>query len=446
MTRPSGDTIVALATPAGFSAIGVLRLSGPAAQGIATALTGRAKFSPGRLLLCHLRDPEGTPLDEALVVSFPGPRSYTGEDLVEIQGHGNPHLLKKILGACLAEGARLAEPGEFTLRAFLNGRIDLIQAEAVGTLVRATGVLSRRHALALLRENTLGRELADLRERILSLLTAVEALIDFPEDEIPSFDRDLAADLLGGIVARATVLSASARRGRLVHQGIRICLAGRVNVGKSSLLNRFLGEDRAIVTDLPGTTRDFLEEVLEFRGLSFRFFDTAGLREGENEAERQGISRSKEMIDRADLVLWITEATKPDGPESFELPFSCPLFQVRNKIDLGRPPGPKVENEFFVSARSGEGVEELLAAIFNWFEGGASPENLEFLLNERQLACVGRAKVCAEAALVTLRSGLTDDLLASDLYALLEELGAMTGQACPEEILDRIFSTFCVGK
>ncbi|MFC1744504.1 tRNA uridine-5-carboxymethylaminomethyl(34) synthesis GTPase MnmE [Candidatus Riflebacteria bacterium] len=445
------ETIVAISTPDGCSAVGIVRLTGPGVINIIEKLTGQSKFRPRYFRHCLIKKGDEI-IDDTLVVCFNKPDSYTGEDLVEIHCHGNPDILKEVLGECLSLGARLAEPGEFTLRAFLNNKMDLVQAEAVGSLIHARGGLNRKAALANLSQNFFGQEIFFIREKIFPLLTQVEALIDFPEEDIPPLDREEAEAIIKSAVQKISALLGSERQSRFISHGIKICLIGEVNAGKSTLLNQILGENRAIVTDIPGTTRDFLEEVIEFKGVCFRIFDTAGFRETAEAVEKIGMQKTVELMESADLILQIidySENQELTGIEDFTY-LNTDIFQLLNKIDLL---DSKIETSktfqlpvFFISAKTGHGVGEVLRAIYNKFMQGELAMNKDYLLNTRQISCLKRAMVCLNGALQTLLDGYPEDLLASDLFSVIEELGMITGQTCPEDILDEIFKTYCVGK
>jgi tRNA modification GTPase len=451
------DTIAAIATAPGRAGVGIVRLSGPEAIAIARRLfrggTSALELESHRAYYGAVRDPEtdGT-LDSGLLLVFRAPRSYTGEDVAEIQVHGSPVALAEILTAALARGARLAEAGEFTRRAFLNGRLDLAQAEAVADLIAAetagaAGIAARQV------EGRLSRELRDLRASVIALLAAIEASVDFMEEvEEP----DDLAPRIAGIVARVDRLLATADTGRLYREGAALVIAGRPNVGKSSLLNRLLGEERAIVSPIAGTTRDTIEEGLSLAGIPIRAIDTAGVRETDDPVERLGVERSRRAIAGADLALLVIEAprgwTSQDTVLAGELP-PARTITVANKMDLGGsvpgddvvPPAWRGRPRVAVSAVDGSGFEGLEAAIADAL-GGAVPPEAVVVSNVRHIA---RLQAC-HAALVdaesSARSRVPVDLVAVPLKAAAESLGAITGETVTEETITQIFARFCVGK
>jgi tRNA modification GTPase len=363
--RPAArDTIAAIATPAGRGGIGVVRISGPRAGDIARALTG-ALPAPRRACLRGFRDARGEIIDEGLAIFFPAPYSYTGEAVLELQGHGGPVVLHSLLAACLDAGARLAEPGEFTRRAFLEGRLDLAQAEAVADLIDAASRSAARSALRSL-QGEFSAAIEALAAQLVELRALTEAMLDFPEDEVDTLHRDDAAQRLERVRSALGAVFVRSRQGSLLRSGIHIVLTGRPNVGKSSLLNRLAGEERAIVTPIAGTTRDALREAIEIDGVPLVVVDTAGLRESREEVERLGVERTHREIARADLILFVYDAVAGLGAEERVLldglPADVPCLRVANKIDLAKGQalgGDAVE----VSAETGEGLDALRRAI-----------------------------------------------------------------------------------
>ena len=437
----SPDTIAAIATPPGRGAIGIVRISGARAPEIARRLIGRlpearvASFTTAR-------DAAGRPIDEGLALYFPEPRSYTGEHCFEFHGHGGTMVLHALLAACLDAGARLAEPGEFTRRAFLNGRMDLAQAEAVADLIDAASSEAARSAMRSLSGefsaavHALGTQLVELR-------ALTEATLDFPEEEVDALHREDAAARLARLRAGLDELLARSREGSLLRAGIQVVLAGRPNVGKSSLLNRLAGEERAIVTPIPGTTRDALRETILIEGVPLNLVDTAGLRDSRDEVERLGVARAHRELARADLVLAVHDCTEREDAPELEVPAAARL-DIYNKIDLAPgfapPAGP--HPALCVSAKTGEGIEALRQAILQaagWRSHGESV----FLARERHLrALQAAAHHLAGAA----SQGQRWELFAEELRLAHQALGAITGEFTADQLLGEIFSRFCIGK
>ncbi|RME94055.1 MAG: tRNA uridine-5-carboxymethylaminomethyl(34) synthesis GTPase MnmE, partial [Verrucomicrobia bacterium] len=396
---------------------------------------------------------DGRTADEVLVAVFRKPHSYTGEDTVEISCHGGLLPARLILQALLAAGARHAEPGEFTRRAFLNGRLDLAQAEAVADLIHARTEL----ALAAAQEQLAGalsRRVHAIRDELLQALAHLEAHIDFPEEDIDPDTTDRLLERLEAGRRGIEELLSTAREGRLLRQGIRAALVGRVNAGKSSLLNRLLGRDRAIVSELPGTTRDTIEETANIRGLPIVLVDTAGLRDAEHPVEAEGIQRTRRTLEAAELILHVVDASEPFSPEEeawIQTAPGRPRLLVLNKADLPRrcqPPAiPGVRRTVEVSCLTGEGIEELKEAIQEvvW-SGGVHAEAVEVAINARHQDALRRARESLEMAAGALTQGLSPELVAVDLRAALSALGEIVGEVTTDELLDSIFSRFCIGK
>jgi len=442
------DTIAAISTPLGEGGIGIVRLSGEKAREIAEKLfTGRVRNR--RLVYGHIVDPEnGETVDEVLVAYMAAPHTYTREDIVEIDCHGGPLALQRILALALRCGARAAEPGEFTLRAFLNGRIDLAQAESVLDIVQAKTEASLRLAVEGLKGRLSGRIRA-IRNELLSVLAYLTARIDFPEDEIEE------QDALGPIRAAREALRkliATADSGMVYRSGIRTAIVGRPNVGKSSLLNRLLRENRAIVTPIPGTTRDTLEETLNLRGVPFVLVDTAGITRSADPVEVLGIERSFRAIQRAALILWVLDLSEPlteaDG-EIGDLLEGRTVLAVANKsdlpaqADLGGVRFPIVRT----SALTGEGLDELERAMVDLALGGrASASDAYLVINVRHKEALERAERHLAEAERSLETGMPEDFVTIDLSAALTALGEITGETVTEDLLQTIFSRFCVGK
>jgi tRNA modification GTPase len=431
----------------------MLRLSGPGAREVfARCWRGPVLDDPRRSVLGRIvrvqADGGLAVVDEGLAVFFAGPASYTGEDVIEFSGHGGVLVTRRVLDAVLASGARLADPGEFTQRAFLHGRLDLTQAEAVMDLISAQTDLALQAAHEQL-AGRLGERLLALRGEVLGLLAHVEAFIDFPEEDI---DPDTGAVLVARLdAAREAVhrLLATADQGRVLRDGVRTAIAGPPNVGKSSLLNRLLGFDRAIVSDIAGTTRDTLEEVINLRGLPLRLIDTAGLRESDDVLERAGIERSHAALAGAGLVLEVADGSQPKfqsatvtGPGR-----NTPHLLVLNKADLGEDPSWNDTAAIRVSCSSGEGMEALAGAIESLLTGGAVTWNADLVsINARHQACLQEARTALDAARDLLVTSQPPELAAEELRAAMQAIGTVVGQTNPEELLGLIFGQFCIGK
>jgi tRNA modification GTPase len=435
------DTIAAIATPAGRGGIGVVRLSGPRVPEFATVLIGRLP-EPRMATFCAFRNAQGEPLDEGIALYFPAPRSYTGEPVLELQGHGGPVVLQALLSLCLDLGARLAEPGEFTRRAFLEGKLDLAQAEAVADLIDAASREAARSAMRSL-SGEFSMLVTGLAAQLVELRALIEAMLDFPEEELDALHRDDAASRLVTIRSMLEQLLAKSRQGSLLREGLHVVLAGRPNVGKSSLLNRLAGEERAIVTPVAGTTRDALREPMQIEGVPLVIVDTAGLRASSDIVERMGMERTQRELEQADVVLVVHEAaaswTPPEG-----LPDGAARIDVYNKIDLvpgfRAPAGrwPAVE----VSAKTGAGLDALRRAILDaagWVSTGESV----YLARERHL----RAFESARAHLQNAAEQLNQlELFAEELRLAHRELAAVTGDFTADDLLGEIFARFCIGK
>ncbi len=442
-----GDTIAAVATPAGEGAIATLRISGQRAKTILDA-TFKPRRGVGVTRARHAyfgAIGEGDDvLDHGVAVWYRAPASYTGEDVVELSCHGGPLVARRLLELLLRKGARLAEPGEFTQRAFLHGKMDLTQAEAVMDLIRAQTDLALRAANQQLSGN-LGAEVSDIQDGLLTVLAHVEAFIDFPDEAIdPDTAGTLAANL-EELDGRLAGLLASADQGRILRHGLRTVIYGEPNVGKSSLLNLLLGFERAIVSETPGTTRDTIEEVINLQGIPVRLVDTAGARLTADAVERAGIERTTRELGQADLVLWVVDASAP--PADLEPP-DAPHLLILNKADLGLDPGwTSAPTGIRFSCRERWGVDELRQAIFERFlANGASGENFRIAISVRHQTCLTRARGALRAALTSLREEVSPELTAIELREALEAVGEVVGKTDTEDLLGRIFSEFCIGK
>jgi len=445
----SGETIAAIATPPGEGALAVIRISGGEALRVADSMfrgTRKPSVADERYAtLGRVVARDGEVLDEVLLTVFRGPRSYTGEDLVEISGHGGGVVAARVLSAALAAGARLARPGEFTERAFLNGKLDLTQAEAVMDLISAQTPKAARAAAGQL-GGALGREIAGVRGELLEAVAHLEAHIDFPEEGIDPENGAVLCRRILSVDGCLQRLMATAREGRLLREGITLALCGAPNAGKSSLLNRLLGTERAIVSPVPGTTRDTIEETASLGGYPFRIIDTAGLRETEDLLEREGVERARRAAEEADLRIHLVDASAPGGARAQLFPDE---LLVLNKADLlprdGNRPhdGPPL-----ISCRTGEGLDRLVALIVERVAESASAEGPvgALAINERHQDCLRRGSSALQAALALLESGEPLELVAVELRSALDCVGEIVGGAGTEEILGQIFSRFCIGK
>jgi len=438
--EPAADTIAAIATPAGRGGIGIVRVSGPNAPQIATSMLGRLP-APRSAHHAVFLDAHGERVDEGIALYFPAPHSYTGEAVLELQGHGGPIVMQSLLAAVLDAGARLAQPGEFTQRAFLNGRLDLAQAEAVADLIDAASREAARSAL-----RSLSGEFSAAIEHIVAGLTELraltEAMLDFPEEEVDTLHRDDARSRLAALQASLKEVISKSRQGNLLRSGIHIVLAGLPNVGKSSLLNRLAGEERAIVSSTPGTTRDAVRETLTLEGVPIVLVDTAGLHDSRDEIERLGMERTRREVRQADVVLVVVEAGRGQAPEG-DLPEGAARITVVNKIDL--VPGAKSGREgqaVHVSAKTGAGLDALRQAILEK-AGWQSTGEATFLARERHLRALARADVHLAAA---AEQRVQWEFFAEELRLAQEALGEITGRVSADDLLGEIFTRFCIGK
>ena len=444
------DTIAAISTPPGRGAIGVVRLSGSAVANIARDVIGSLP-APRYAAVRRFRDANGETIDQGLALYFPAPGSFTGEDVLELQAHGGPVLLDMLLARVLELGARMARPGEFTQRAFLNDRMDLVQAEAVADVIEgetAAAVRSAQRSLA----GAFSRRIDAIVESLVSLRAYVEAAIDFPEEEIDFLADGEVARRLDAMVRAVAEARRGAEQGRRLKDGLTVVIAGRPNVGKSSLLNRLAGTDAAIVTEVPGTTRDVLHEHIQIDGVPLHVFDTAGLRLTRDPVESEGVARAHDVMARADILLLMTEDGTPDdvGALLSDAARPLPRISIRNKIDLtGGPPAAERTAEgacIRLSVLTGAGMP-LLEEELKRFAGqdGSGAENL-FIARRRHIEALDRAAEAlarAEQALAHDRAG---DLVAEDLRASQTALSEITGAVTSEDVLDRIFASFCIGK
>ena len=441
------DTIAAVATAPGRGGVGIVRVSGPHAPKIARAMTGK-KLAPRNAVYCGFRDLDGAALDRGIAIRFEGPESFTGEDVLELQGHGGPVVLDMLLERVLSLGARRAHPGEFTQRAFVNGKLDLAQAEAVLDLVNsATRQAARGAARSLSGE--FSKQVHGIAGELLKLRVFCESAIDFPDEDIDFLSESDVGDRLDAVCDRLSALRAGARQGRLLKDGLNVVIAGAPNVGKSSLLNRLSGEERAIVTSVPGTTRDILDADFDLDGMPVRVVDTAGLRNTTDAVEAEGVNRARRAMEKADLILWVVDDRgapngKVAGCARTDAVNGVRSIVARNKADLsGRPTGRLVPGVVRICALSGEGVDALAmeikqAAGYRAGEGG-------FTARARHLDALAAADVALAAATERLQAN-QGELVAEDLREAHDHLGAIVGRVSADDLLGEIFASFCIGK
>jgi tRNA modification GTPase len=443
------DIIAAIATAPGRSGIGVIRISGPGLDALIRAIVGELPAAR-RAVVRNFLDARGEVIDQGIALYFPAPHSYTGQDMLELQGHGGPVVLQMLLKRCLELGARAAQPGEFTRRAYLNDKLDLAQAESVADLIDAATTEAARSALRSLR-GAFSEHIAELTRGLIELRTLVEASLDFPDEEIEFIQRADGEGRLAALRAKVAEVLAASQQGSLLREGVHVVLAGQPNVGKSSLLNRLAGEDLAIVTDIPGTTRDAVRQSISLDGVPAHIIDTAGLRQSRDPVERIGVERTWSAIEQADLVVLLVDAARGNAHADRDIlarmPLALPRIRAMNKIDLiGR--APSVEREegmptVWLSAKTGAGLDllkQLMLERVGWQteHGGGL-----FMARERHVEALRRAgQYLARASL--REEGL--ELLAEELRLAHEALGAITGEYSAEALLGEIFSRFCIGK
>lgn len=458
LRQVAGSTIVAPSTPAGPGAISVLRLSGPGAFSIASRLTGTSPSAqpPRTLSICSVRNISDEEIDAGMVVFFPAPHSFTGEDVVEIHLHGNPFILEETAETACVMGARPAMPGEFSRRAFENGKMDLTQAEGLCDLVSARTAASARAALRQMKGG-IRDAVAPLRERMLSLLVLLEASIDFSdEDGMTTLSAVQTKERVSEIMELTSALIDSYDLGHILRDGATVAIAGVANVGKSRLLNRLLGEERAIVTEIPGTTRDYLSGEMTMSGVAVRLVDTAGLRETSDPVEREGVRRSREILAGADLSLFLLDGSRcaHDGDRrAYAEVAGRPHLLLRNKSDLPAVEtcsgfdGPGRKGTLSVSAKTGEGIEILLAAMSRELVPDARAVLAEAPMTRlRHVNAARKAFAALERALGAAGEGLSLEFPAADIREAVQALSELTGEIAPEEVLNSIFGSFCIGK
>ncbi|MBN8728555.1 MAG: tRNA uridine-5-carboxymethylaminomethyl(34) synthesis GTPase MnmE [Xanthomonadales bacterium] len=445
------DTIAAIATAPGAGGVGVVRISGPAAAAIAQHLLGRPP-RPRHAHYCAFRDGSGAIIDRGLLLWFPAPRSFTGEDVLELQAHGSPVVLRLLVARAVQLGARHARPGEFSERAFLNGKLDLAQAEAVADLIASGSEAAARAAQRSL-EGEFSTRVGALAAVMVDLRSYIEAALDFPDEDIDFLAAPELASRLAGVRSDLDDLLAAARRGVRLADSLHVVIIGRPNVGKSSLLNALAASERAIVTDIAGTTRDVLRETIDLDGVTMTLVDTAGLREAGDVVEQEGIRRARAELERADLALLVIDdaAGVPDDDRALlaSLPPGVVHIVIHNKIDrAAAAPRRAVDDEIvhlWLSAKSGAGLD-LLAAELKRHAGHADAGEGAFTARARHVAALERARGHFDAAEATLTHGAGAELAAEELRHAHQALGEITGEFTPDDLLGAIFSTFCIGK
>jgi tRNA modification GTPase len=443
------DTIVAIATPPGRGGIGVVRVSGPAAADLVETLTHRESFEPRHATLSTVFAPDGLSIDRVVVTRFPAPHSYTGEDVVELSAHGSPVVLNAIVAAAVAAGARLANPGEFTFRAYLHGRIDLIQAEAIGDLIDAVTPLQARVAFDQL-DGTLTARLREMDARLLDLIAPLEASLDFPDEGYHFVTPEDAASTLDQMNQALDALLADARRGRVIREGLTVAIVGRPNAGKSSLFNRLAGAARAIVTDVPGTTRDLLTERVDIGGVPFTLVDTAGLRGAAADAiEEEGIARARQAGLVADMIIVVLDGSMALDDEDraiLEQTAARRRLVVSSKCDLAAAWDAKTHDAARVSALTDEGIGALRDALLTSAGAMDLSRDRVPIANLRHAALVDQARTCVLRARDAVASGLPEELVLADLHEARARFDDLTGARPQDEVLQTIFTRFCIGK
>lgn len=437
----TAHTIAAIATPPGMGGVCVIRISGREAPAIAVRLCGKLP-APRLATLAAFRDARGGLVDQGLLLYFPAPHSFTGEDVIELHGHGGIAVSRALLQAALDAGARLAEPGEFSRRAFLNGKMDLAQAEAVADLIAARSQAAVQAANRAL-QGEFSRVVNQLADDVYALRRYIEAALDFPEEDIDFLTE-------GGIEARLQVFGAAldkllsqSEQGRLLNEGIQLAIVGKPNAGKSSLLNALLGEERAIVTEQAGTTRDIVREQLVIDGIPVSILDTAGLRDSDDMVEQEGIRRARSAMDSADIILWLVDGSAAEDGEDIGAPPGKTVLKVWNKAD--RVQTPDDDARLWVSAKTGQGMAALKARIVR-LAGQESSEETPFIARARHVGALQRAQRHYRQAMTQLRGWRAGELVAEDLRQVHDALGEITGKVTADDLLGSIFSSFCIGK
>jgi len=448
----TADTICAIATPPGAGGIGIVRVSGPEAAAIARSLIGHLP-APRRASLAAFRDASGEVIDSGIALYFPGPASFTGEDVLELQGHGGPFILHRLMQRILSLGARQARPGEFSERAFLNDKIDLAQAEAIADLIDSGTDAAARAAQRSL-QGVFSQRVDDLQQQLTRLRVFVEAAIDFPDEEVDFLAESDVLERLDGVIFQLDALLQEARQGRLLRDGIVLAIIGRPNAGKSSLLNALSGQDSAIVTEIPGTTRDVLREKIDLDGIPVHLADTAGIRETSDRIEAEGVRRARQALASADIALLVEDASSAaqEQPDlDVEVPKGIARIRVANKSDLdtaayragiesgGRSP------DLWISAKTGQGINALRSRI-RAAVGAADHAEGSFSARQRHIDAIKRAGRHLASGKTCMLETMAGELLAEELRLAQQALGEITGEVLPDDLLGEIFASFCIGK
>lgn len=455
------DTIAAVATPLGRGGVGIIRISGPLVGYISTEILGKTP-NPFKANHCLFKDRNKQALDDGIAIFFPGPRSFTGEDVLELQGHGGHIVLDMILNRCLELGARVARPGEFSERAFLNDKLDLTQAEAISDLIDSGSEQAARSALRSL-QGDFSKEIDSLLTKIIEIRVYVEAALDFPEEEIDFLADNSVLTRLEAIIKQLVIITKKAKQGSLLRNGLHLVIIGKPNAGKSSLLNALAGKETAIVTEIAGTTRDVLHESINLDGMPLHLIDTAGLRESKDPVEKIGIERAWEAIRKADMAIVLKDDSideklelKKDGTQiinksdSFvqllkKLPKRLPIIIVHNKIDLSNKKASKVGNEIYISAKRRIGIDILTDELKRRMGFQQCTED-GFIARRRHLNSLQRTKEFVDRAEIQLIKFNAGELMAEELRQAQDELGQITGKFTSDNLLGEIFSNFCIGK
>jgi len=443
------STIAAIATAHGRGGVGIIRISGNKAQSIAKAILGQLP-SPRIATLLPFLDAKQQPIDDGIAIFFPNPHSFTGEDVLELQGHGGPIVLDMLLKRCIELGATIAQPGEFSERAFLNDKLDLAQAEAVADLIDSNSEQAARSAVRSL-QGEFSKKVNSLLESLTQLRMYIEAALDFPEEEIDFLADSIVTDKINHIKEQITTLRASAKQGSLLRDGMQLVIAGRPNAGKSSLLNALSGQDTAIVTDIAGTTRDILKESINLDGMPLHIIDTAGLRNSNDPVEKIGIERAWQQIQQADLIILLIDASVgyQDIEKNItqELPNTVPVLKVINKIDLisSKQPLPELHDSITISAKHKQGIKQLRTALKQrmGYDSGAESN---FIARRRHLEALKETQEAIERGSIQLEQFNAGELLAEELRLAQQSLGSITGAFSADDLLGEIFSSFCIGK
>jgi len=446
--RSASDTICAIATPPGVGGVGVIRVSGPMSIPIANQMLG-VSLQPRRAHFCRFMDEQGVTIDSGIALLFKAPASFTGEDVLELQGHGGPQILQMIMSRVITLGARLAHPGEFSERAFLNNKLDLVQAEAIADLIESSTEASARAAQRSL-EGVFSDQVNQLQKELIDLRVFVEAAMDFPDEEIDFLADSDVLEKLNKVEKRLQALRDQAHQGQLLRDGINIAIAGLPNAGKSSLLNALAGRDSAIVTDIPGTTRDVLREYISLDGLPVHISDTAGIRESTDQVEVEGVRRARAAVSTADLVLLVIDSTQEPGSHltlKSEVPANIPCIEVHNKLDLTTIKHTKDEalRKVWVSAKTGQGLDRLIHMVKSTVGATESYDGV-FSARNRHLDALKRTQDHIRSGHQQLAEYNAPETLAEELRLAQKCLGEITGEYLPDDLLGAIFSSFCIGK